>query len=264
MKKLIYQVYVHNESNLYNWCTESVVAYCRKYNIDHIIQTEPILRIKPNVIRTNRSPESYGKYGGYLPIYEKENAFDYFKEYDQIAIIDADIYIRDTAPNIFKHLDPEVCFGGVIEKDMPLSDKYVQKVINYSNMQYVRDGRPILNMPYNAKGAAFFNMGMMVMNKSITKYINGSAREFLERTEFQDFVDGIGPYKWSTDQTLLNTWLRKYNIPVQNMDWRWNGLYKGIRDGKINECNFIHFFLRDKLPGKGENIEELKNEIHIS
>ena len=39
-----------------------------------------------------------------LPIYEKENAFDYFDDYDQIAIIDADIYIRDTAPNIFNEL----------------------------------------------------------------------------------------------------------------------------------------------------------------
>ena len=84
---MIYQVYVHNRSNLYDWCTESVAKYCEKYNIDHIIQSEPILRIKPNVFRTNRSEESYGKYGGYLPIYEKENAFDYFDEYDQIAII---------------------------------------------------------------------------------------------------------------------------------------------------------------------------------
>lgn len=47
------------------------------------------------------------KYGGYLPIYEKENAFDYLDDYDQIAIIDADIYIRPDAPNIFEDFGTE-------------------------------------------------------------------------------------------------------------------------------------------------------------
>lgn len=262
MKQMIYQVYVHNRSNLYDWCTESVAKYCEKYNIDHIIQSEPILRIKPNVFRTNRSEESYGKYGGYLPIYEKENAFDYFDEYDQIAIIDADIYIRDTAPNIFDELTDKHCFGGVAERDMPLTPGYIGKIQNYSRMQY--GSMQNIDFFWNDKGAEFFNMGMMVMNKSITKYIKGTAREFLERAEFQDFVDGMGPWKWSTDQTLLNTWIKKYKIPTKNLNWKWNGLYKGIEDPLIEACHFIHFFLRDKLPKRGEDIERLSDEINCT
>ena len=88
MKKLIYQVYVSKKSRLYNYCTKSVKMYADKIGADYICQTEPILRIKPDIFTTNRSRESYEKYGGYLPIYEKENAFKYFDQYDQIAIID--------------------------------------------------------------------------------------------------------------------------------------------------------------------------------
>ena len=30
---------------------------------------------------------------------------------------------------------------------------------------------------------------------------------------------------------------------------------------KIKECHFIHFFLKDKLPNKGENVEQLMEII---
>ena len=102
MKYMIYQVYLGSESNLYNFCTDSVKNYCKKYNIDYIVQKEPILKIKPDVSVMNRSLQSFQRLG-YLPIYEKENAFLYLDQYDAIAIIDADIYIRDTAPNIFQY-----------------------------------------------------------------------------------------------------------------------------------------------------------------
>ena len=104
MKRLIYQVYVGKRSRLYDHCTESVKNYCKEHGIGHVVQRTPALFIKPNVFRTNRSRESYEKYGGYLPIYEKENAFAYFKDYDQIAIIDADVYIRPVAPDCFDEL----------------------------------------------------------------------------------------------------------------------------------------------------------------
>ena len=254
MKRLIYQVYVGTQNRLYDHCTESVAEYCKVYGIDHKIQRTPILKIKPDVFRTNRSEESYGKYGGYLPIYEKENAFDYWDDYDQIAIIDSDIYIRPKTPNIFDDFGTEHAFGGVVERDMPLTDEYFRKIANYSRMQY---GNLNYDWKWDSRGAEFFNMGMMIMNRSITNYIKGSARQFIERAEFKDFVDGMGNWKWSTDQTLLNYWIKRYNIPAKRMDWRWNGLYKGIQDSQVKKCHFIHFFLRDKLPKRGENIEQL-------
>ena len=259
MRRLIYQVYVGGRKlKLYDRCIESVEKYCHKYDIDHVVLKEPKLRIKPDVFMTNRSTESYEKYGGYLPIYEKENAFEYFDKYDQIAIIDADILIRDSAPDIFEAFGTEHDFGGVVERDMPLTEAYKKKILNYSLMQY-----STLREDWDWRkdtGGEFMNMGMMIMNKSFAKYLKGqSPRQFLERREFKQFIDGMGPWKWSTDQTLLNYWIKHEKMNVHKMDWKWNGLYTA--NTKIKECHFVHFFLKDKLPKGGENIEELIRQI---
>ena len=104
------------------------------------------------------------------------------------------------------------------------------------------------------------NMGMMVMNKSIAKYLNGETpAQFLKRPRFKPFVDGIGPWKWSTDQTLLNTWIKEEPMKVQNLHWKWNGLYTA--NTKIKDCHFVHFFLKDKLPSQGEDVEQLMKDV---
>ena len=256
MKRLIYQVYVGNPSRLYDHCTASVAMYCQEHDIDHIIQKAPKLRIKPDIFVTNRSKESYGKHGGFLPIYEKENAFDLFDKYDQICIVDADIWIRPNSPNIFDDLKPDTDFAGVIEREMPITEQYAIKIRNYSTMQYGNLHNRKADFTPNNLGFEFYNMGMMLMNKSITKYLNGqTAEQFIRRAEFKDFIDGQGAWKWSTDQTLLNYWVRKENMKQQHLDWKWNGLYTAVNN--IKDAHFVHFFLKDLLPERGENVKEL-------
>lgn len=261
MKRLIYQVYVGKKSRLYDHCVESVAAYCKKYNIEHIVQRQPILRIKPDVFMTNRSAESYEKHGGYLPIYEKENAFTYLSSYDQVAIIDADIWIRPDAPNIFESLEPEYAAGFVCEREMPITPEYTNKIANYSRMQY--STIKSIDWKWNKAGAEFYNMGMMVLNSNnFAKYLKGETpNQFLKRPEFKPFIDGQGAWKWSTDQTLLNVWVKDEKMHVKNMDWRWNALFTGIQMNKVKDSYFVHFFLKDKLPNKGENVEELMKYV---
>lgn len=262
MKRMIYQVYVGKSSRLYDWCTESVRVYADSIGADYVIQKEPILRIRPNPFTSNRSPESYEKHGGFLPIYEKENAFDYFDRYDQIAIIDADIYIRPNSPSIFDEVGTDVDFGGVIERHMPVTQAYGNKIKNYSKMQY---GQPPIRNLFawdNNLGADFYNMGMMVCNKSMQKYLNGmSALEFISQPKYAPFIDGLGAWKWSTDQTLLNYWVKVERMSVKNLSYHWNALYTAIDITKIKDAHFVHFFLKDKLPNRGENVEELQKHI---
>lgn len=202
MKTLIYQVYTGKRKKLYDFCTASVKAYAERIGADYIVQRQPILMIKPDIFQTNRSKESYGKYGGFLPIYEKENAFAYFKSYDKIALIDGDIYIREDAPNIFDEIDDTYDFAGVVEREMPLSQKYIQKITNYSRMQYGTIKN--VDWKWNKHGAEFFNMGMMLMNKSMGKYLNGETpAQFLRRPRFKPFIDGLGAWKWSTDRSVV-------------------------------------------------------------
>lgn len=259
MKRLIYQVYVGQRSRLYDHCVDSVAQYCKEHNIDHVVQRTPILRIKPDVFSTNRSKESYEKHGGFLPIYEKENAFTYWPKYDQIAIVDADIWIRPGSPNIFDELTPEYDFGGVVEREMPITEQYREKIYNYSRMQY---GPIRLDWKWDNRGGEFMNMGMMLMNKSMAKYLKGQTpQQFIGRPEFKQFVDGLGPWKWSTDQTLLNTWIKQEKMNVKHLDWKWNGLFKGIKDDKVKEAYFVHFFLKDKLPNRGEDVKALMKQV---
>jgi hypothetical protein len=201
-------VYTGKRKKLYDFCTASVKKYADRIGADYIVQRQPILMIKPDVFQTNRSNESYMKYGGFLPIYEKENAFAYFKSYDKIALIDGDIFIRDSAPDIFNEINNDYDFAGVVEREMPLNDRYVSKITNYSRMQYGNIKN--VDWKWNNKGAEFYNMGMMLMNKSMGKYLNGETpAQFLRRPRFKPFIDGIGAWKWSTDQTLLNTWIKE-------------------------------------------------------
>jgi hypothetical protein len=257
MKRLIYQVYVGKKSKLYDHCTASVRDYCKRHSIDYVLQTTPILFIRPDPFLSNRSAECQSRPLP-LPIFEKENAFTYLKSYDQVAIIDSDIWIRPDAPNIFDDFGTEHDFGGVVEREMPITPQYAGKIQNYSRMQYssIRN----VDWKWNDRGGEFMNMGVMLMNKSIEKYLNGETpKQFLSRPRFKPFIDGVGNWKWSTDQTLLNTWIREEKMKIKNMDWKWNGLFTA--NTKIQECHFVHFFLKDKLPEQGENVEKLMEAV---
>lgn len=261
MKRMIYQVAVGNQSSLYQHCIDSVNHYCNKYNIQHIVQTNPILKIKPDLERTGRSKEAVQRLG-YLPIFEKENAFSHINNFDQIAIIDSDIYIRPDAPNIFEDLPKQYAFGAVAERELPCAKKYKSKIRKYSKSAF--SNLTDVDWKWNELGAEFYNMGLMVLNCEKFKPFlkNQTPKEFISREEFKDFVDGVGFYKWSTDQMLLNWWVKKEKIPTKNLDWRWNGLYKGIDDNRLSEAYFVHFFLKDHLPQKGENVPALMEAIN--
>lgn len=262
MKRLIYQVYVGKQSNLYDTCTNSVKRYCEKYDIDHVVQREPILKIAPDLKRTNRNLEGLKRNGGYLPIFEKENAFNYLNDYDSIAIIDSDIYIKKNASNIFDEFGNDHDFGGVIEAEMPINNSYKKKIRGYSNGQF-RKYTSVMNLSYKSDtGYDFMNMGMMLLNSSIKKYLNNETpREFLARKEFKDFVDGVADHKWSTDQVLMNYWIQKEKMNIKRMNWKWNALYNAVEMSRIKEAYFVHFFLKDHLPKRGEDVKGLLKNV---
>lgn len=263
-KKLIYQVYVGKKSTLYDHCIQSVRAYAKRIGADWMVQTTPILMITPDPFATNRSKEAVSRLG-YLPIFEKENAFNYLKSYDQVCIIDADVFVRENVTeSIFDQIDADADFAGVLERDMPCTSQYSRKIANYSRMQY---GMSPINKLFdwndrNGRGADFYNMGVMLLNKSISKYFEGETpQKFLRRPRFKAFIDGAGPWKWSTDQTLLNVWIKEEQMKVTNLSYKWNGLYTAIEDKQLKNANFVHFFLKDKLPNRGEDIQQLMSSI---
>jgi lipopolysaccharide biosynthesis glycosyltransferase len=262
MRKLIYQVAVGKQSKLYEHCIESASKYAESIGADHIVQRKPTLQIRPDIFATERKGKTGGwEKMGYLPIFEKENAFDLFDDYDQIMILDSDIYIRPDSPDIFDEMNCKCAFGAVPEREMDLDNWYQDKIRNYSRMQYEWLHKKGIDFKPNNLGYEFFNMGMIVINVEYFKpFLKGqNARQFLNRTEFKDFIDGVGPWKWSTDQTLLNYFIKKYKVPTKKLDNAWNGLFTAVNN--IEHCNFIHFFLKDKLPNDGEDVQSLMRQI---
>lgn len=256
---LIYQVAVGTVPAYYETCIASVARYCKKFDIDHIVQRTPILKIKP--LNNQRQGRAAMKMD-YLPIFEKENAFTYLKDYDKIAIVDADIFIR--APiNIFDEIDNNVAFAGVRECDMPITEKYLNKIQGFSRTQYAKF--PDIMKEDTLRGIPFYNMGLMVLTKKMLEYLNGETPEqFIRRPEFEDFVNGKGHHQWSTDQTLLNYWVKTSKMPVQNLHWKWNALYKAVKDKELPQAFFVHFFLSDNLPQGGKEIPKIIEDLNYA
>ena len=81
MKKLIYQVAIGQQSKLYEHCTSSVEAYAKRIGADYKLQIGPIIRLAPDPFMNEREGKTGGwKRLGYMPIFEKENVFNYFNE----------------------------------------------------------------------------------------------------------------------------------------------------------------------------------------
>jgi hypothetical protein len=251
-KQLVYQVKVGQTPAFYDNCIASVARYCKRIGAEHRVQTEPLLRIAPK--RSYRSANALRL--GYLPIMEKANAFSHLGEFDQVAVIDADIYVRDCAPNLFD--EGGYKFAAVLEREMPVTQKYREKLRKYSDGQYglLKD----VDWKWDASGAAFYNMGMMLLDASVAEDI-GDPEHFIRRPEFERFVNGEGHWKWSTDQTLLNYWVKKSGISVRNLSWKWNALYDAVNIDVIKEAYFVHFFLSANLPQQGREIPSIINKL---
>jgi lipopolysaccharide biosynthesis glycosyltransferase len=252
VKRLIYQVYLGRDSNtkLYNYCINSVMDYCKLHGFDHKVQRTPILMIKPDLFSTNRNKNAWEEHGGFLPIYEKQNVFNYLDEYDQVCVIDGDIWIRPDTPSVFDNVDMTFDFGAVFEREIPLDPKYKKRMTDYS--KNLLGQIPEYNWDYNPAGE-FFNSGVLVYNsENIKKSLNGDTpKEFVRRPEFKPFIDGDGYFKWQGDQIMLNYWWKRDNLSVKHLDLKWNTLFNpkwgGTLSEKAKEGNFIHFFQSRQL-----------------
>lgn len=246
--RLIYQVAVGDVPAFYWDCIDSVARYCERVGCDHVVQREPLLRIAP--VKSARSENALRL--GYLPILEKENALSFLNEYDKVLVLDADVFIRDIAPDIFAQTDAP--FAGVVEREMPLTPRYFDKIRKYSRGQY--ETLTDVDWKWDDNGAEFFNMGLMLLDRGILPYIGGQTPEqFLRRQEFERFINGEGHWRWSTDQTLLNWWVKRAGMEAAHLDWRWNALYGAVTD--VAEAFFVHFFLSAKMPRRGEEIPDI-------
>jgi hypothetical protein len=229
MKRLVYQVAVGPVRPLWRTCVDAVAAYCRRHDLVHVVQTSMVLRVMPE--KSCRS-EGAVRLGG-LPNLEKLAGLDRLGEFDQIALVDADVYPMPGAGNIFDDVRPGVGFAACIEREMPITALYSRKLDRYARGQY---GDP--KFP-------FFNCGVEVFTEAIRPALGGSVREFLKRPEFVDLINGLGEWRWSSEQTLMNVFVRSGPVVWQALPWKWNALYGMLES--IEGAQFVHFLLSEHL-----------------
>ncbi len=254
MRRLIFQVAVGEVAPCYAHCMATVAAYAKRMGADYKVLTEPQLRIVPKASCRSENALRHG----YLPIFEKEAAFSYLQDYEAIAIIDADIAIMDNSPSLFAQLG-DADFAGVPERDLPLSPPFAKKIAAYSRDQFTH----LSDVDWNWRdgSAGFYNMGMMLLSGKVARFLNGQTpKQFIERPEFERFVNGEGKHKWSTDQVLLNYWVRKSGMTHKAIDWRFNALYSYLRPA-VPRPWFVHFNLASKLPRGGDEIPQIIREL---
>ncbi len=251
MTRLIYQVAIGEYWDKFQCCIDSVRSYASRCEADHMVQTEPTLRI--GTTGPGRSVQALSR--GYLPIFEKENALAHLDRYDEVLVLDADVYVRDCAPVIFDRMQTiALDFAGVPERDIPATTSHQSKVRKYSKGQY--ETLTDVDWRWDHRGAHFYNMGVMLLRKSILPYLQGQTPlEFIRRPEFERFVNGEGHWKWSTDQTLLNWWVKSSGMLTYDLDWRYNALYSACP--QVMDAWFVHFFLSSKMAQGGREIPEI-------
>lgn len=240
MKRLLFQVCIGEQRPLWNACLQSMAAYCARHGLVHHVQFEPILRIVPKA--GQRSTNALRM--GFLPIFEKFQSFALLKDYDEILVVDSDVWAQPEAPNLFEWVPEWVEFAAVRECEMPLTSLYRAKVARYAQMQFGDDRFP------------YYNMGVRLIRQPLLRHLGGQTpTEFIHRTEFADYVNGVGHHRWATEQVLLGAWLRDPAIKSFALPWQWNALYGGVQPERIPEAHFVHFFLSSLLPH--DNLAEL-------
>lgn len=121
-------------------------------------------------------------------------------QYDHILYVDADVYIRPGAPNIFEAY-PESALFSEIPHPRPDWLRPSQQWIKTTIASDWPDDR-------------YFNTGVIVLNRDSSLSL---ARQIDQCTHLQ-----VGPF---FEQEQLNVLLRQACLPTQSLDQKWNQFY---------------------------------------
>lgn len=157
---------------------------------------------------------------------ERLEMYDLFDKYDRILYVDADVFIKPNAPNIFETFKEDEMY---MLNECPLGER------NYNtNMAYIeqtvfpciKEIRPVFDPP---KGYPYFNAGVMLCPKKYRHIVQMRQQDYFEHHRMeQDYIN-------------YNMWA--YNIEVRQLPIEWNGihLFQKDKENYIDKLHFIHY-----------------------
>lgn len=193
MKTAIYILNIQiRKDDIFEDCVQSISRYAEMVGADFIMRTA----ILDHVLTDEQDYKNV--------IMEKFHIRELLGYYDRVLYLDADILVQKDAPNIFKYY-PDV-------------DKiYLYNEIKFNDVdydQYIDVARRKYNIPWTRQNGHydFYNAGVMLVGK------NG--RDVFEFIEDEYFL--LDDLPMIVDEPYLHHTLFKYNIPIQELDKRFN------------------------------------------
>ena len=170
---------------------ESVVHYCKRYDLALEVITQEKYRIPP-----------FDTFSNSINLFEKNQIYELFEKYDRILRLDYDVIIAPTCPNLFD-IVPEDKIGGVYE-DVGIAE--------IDRRQRIRDIQDSLGDLQWSEG--YMNAGVVVASKQHKEVFNTSIEEI---TRVQEIPSIVTP-----EQDYFNYMVRKLGCEVFELDYKFN------------------------------------------
>jgi lipopolysaccharide biosynthesis glycosyltransferase len=197
MKNIVFIIAFKKDGQLkkeYQISIDSWKHFCNKYNAELLLMEEPVMDVKDMHI-----------------IWQRYFLFDILDsnkiDYNQILMVDADTIVHPDCPNFFEMTDDKYCLvhddGSYdwILRGMEHYNKYVFKNEWFDFWEYG-------------------NSGFQIVNKKHRPFFDSMRKLYFEHQQTIQAIQtnyGIG-----TDQTPLNFMLRKHNIGLKLLPWKYN------------------------------------------
>lgn len=151
-----------------------------------------------------------------------------FSTYDKVLILDPDIIINSTAPNLFKELEN---FDIAVSKDgnpgnrfkdpNQLKNSIVKTIAHIDNSVEIFQNN-IPNFNYEKYWEGYFNNGVVLFNpKSLSKIIQYQEQLILNNRFLYQYLLLETPFNV---QNLFNAVISSSNLKIKYLDFKWNWL----------------------------------------
>jgi lipopolysaccharide biosynthesis glycosyltransferase len=201
MRKIIYTVAV-GESECFKHCVESQKRYAKKVGAEFYCCIE-----WTDLYNENLKTDS-----------EKRFVVELLKTYDKVLYLDADVFIRDNAEDIFyiyQDTNKLVIYNEVMFNNVQM-DVHIEPIVKQYDIKWSK-----------TKGHYdWLNAGVMLCSKGNEKVFEYNERDFFKFPAMPSIYDM--PY--------MHYNIYKYNIPIMYMDERFNTMVYFHDQG-----DFLHF-----------------------
>ena len=213
----------------YQYSIDSWKHFCNKYGAELLLMEDPVVDISQMNI-----------------IWQRYFLFDILEaneiDYDQILMVDADTIVHPNCPNFFDETDHKYC----MVHDAGSYDWILRGMEHYKKHVFQNEWFDFWT---------YGNAGFQIVNKKHKDF-------FKSMTDFYfDNIDTIQhiqtSYGTGTDQTPLNYMIRKHDIDLKLLPWKYNmgGMAKReiIGDDMLHtKMGYVMHF--NGLPGKKEEV----------